>query len=55
MICTPVLGQTTVVTDPVTIFDVLSESTADQDLVVKNAEHHATLAMQRDIVDYAVP
>jgi Uma2 family endonuclease len=47
VVCTPVDPRAKVVTDPVVIFEVLSESTASNDLVVKNAEYRATPSVRR--------
>jgi Uma2 family endonuclease len=40
----------TVITDPVVIFEVLSDGTANDDLVVKNAEYRATPSVQRYVI-----
>jgi Uma2 family endonuclease len=48
--CTPVPPRSTVVSDPVVVFEVLSESTANDDLVVKNAEYRATPSIQRYVI-----
>ncbi|MGH7152978.1 MAG: Uma2 family endonuclease [Acetobacteraceae bacterium] len=48
--CTPVPPKTKVVTDPVIVFEVLSDSTASEDLVVKNAEYRATPSVRRYVV-----
>ncbi len=50
VVCTPVGPRTKVVTDPVVIFEILSASTANEDLVVKNAEYRATPSVQRYVV-----
>lgn len=50
VVCTPVPPQSTVVHDPVVIFEVLCESTANTDLVEKNAEYRATPSMQRYVI-----
>ena len=50
VVCTPVPPRTTVVTNPVVIFEVLSEGTAHDDLVVKNAEYRATPSVQRYVI-----
>ncbi len=39
-----------VISEPVVIFEILSESTARQDLVIKNAEYRATPSLQRYII-----
>ncbi len=48
--CTPLPPRATVVSDPVVIFEVLSESSVDTDLVIKNAEYRATPSVQRYVV-----
>ncbi len=50
VVCTPVPPRSKVVTDPVVVFEVLSDGTANDDLVVKNAEYRATLSIQRYVV-----
>jgi Uma2 family endonuclease len=50
VVCSPVAGSTTVVTDPVVIFEVLSDSTAQSDLVTKNQEYAATASVRRYVV-----
>jgi Uma2 family endonuclease len=50
VVCTPLPPRTTVVTDPVVIFEVVSESTASEDFVTKNAEYRATPSVQRYVV-----
>ena len=50
VICTPVPPRATVVTEPVVIFEVLSPSTAADDLVIKNAEYRATPSVKRYVV-----
>ena len=50
VICTPVLPRATVVPDPVVIFEVLSENSATDDFVTKNAEYRATPSVQRYVV-----
>jgi Uma2 family endonuclease len=47
VVCTPVDPRAKVVTDPVVVFEVLSDSTASDDLVVKNAEYRATPSVRR--------
>jgi len=48
--CTPVPPATQVITDPVVVFEILSESTTHEDLVVKNAEYRATPSIQRYVI-----
>jgi len=50
VVCTDVPPRSTVVTDPVIVFEVLSDSTAGDDLVVKNAEYRATPSIQRYVI-----
>ena len=48
--CTPIDPQATVVTEPVVMFEILSDSTAGNDLVFKNAEYRDTPSVQRYVV-----
>ena len=50
VVCTPVARHATVVTDPVVIFEILSESTARTDHIDKNAEYRATPSVQRYVM-----
>ena len=50
VVCTPVAPATRVVTDPVVIFEVLSESTARTDLGAKNREYEAAPSVQRYVI-----
>jgi Uma2 family endonuclease len=50
VVCTPVPPRATVVSDPVVIFEVLSENSATDDFVTKNAEYRATSSVQRYVV-----
>ena len=50
VVCSPVPGRTNIVSDPVVIFEVLSESTARTDLGAKNREYEATASVQRYII-----
>ncbi len=50
VVCTPVLPRSTVVTEPVVIFEVIISSSMNNDLVVKNAEYRATPSIQRYII-----
>jgi len=50
VVCTPVPGNEKIVRDPVVIFEVLSETTARTDLVVKNREYAATPSVKRYVV-----
>jgi len=48
--CTPVLGTATYVTEPVVVFEVLSESTASTGHYIENQEYRATPSIQRYIM-----
>jgi Uma2 family endonuclease len=50
VVCTPIPAQSKVVTDPVVIFEVVSESSVTTDFVTKNAEYRATPSVQRYVV-----
>jgi Uma2 family endonuclease len=50
VVCTPVDPRATVVTDPVVIFEILSDSTARIDDVDRNAEYRATPSVQRYVM-----
>ncbi len=50
VVCAPVRARTKVVSDPVVIFEVPSESTARTDLGAKNREYEATASVQRYII-----
>jgi Uma2 family endonuclease len=50
VVCTPVAPRATVVSDPVVIFEVLSDSNATDDFVTKNAEYRATRSVKRYVV-----
>ncbi len=50
VVCTPVPPRATVVSDPVVIFEVLSESSATDDFMTKNAEYRATQSVKRYVV-----
>ena len=39
-----------VVTEPVAIFEILSDSTADNDIFLENAEYRATPSVQRYVI-----
>jgi Uma2 family endonuclease len=48
--CSAPPAQSTVVRDPVVIFEVLNDSTARSDLVTKNHEYAATPSVQRYVI-----
>jgi len=50
VVCTPVEPKATVVADPVVVFEILSESSAHTDLVLKNAEYRACASVLRYVV-----
>jgi Uma2 family endonuclease len=50
VVCTPVPPRSKVVTDPVVIFEIVSESSVATDFVIKNAEYRATPSVQRYVV-----
>jgi Uma2 family endonuclease len=50
VVCVPVPNGAKVVSDPVIVFEVLSESTAREDIFAKNAEYRATPSIQRYII-----
>jgi Uma2 family endonuclease len=49
VVCSPVPARAKVVSNPVVIFEVLSDSTARMDLGAKNREYEATASVQRYI------
>ena len=50
MVCSPVANNALVVTDPVVIFEVLSDSTARVDFHDKNREYAATPSVRRYVI-----
>lgn len=50
VVCTPVPPDATMVKEPVVVFEILSGSTANRDLVIKNAEYRATPSIQRYVI-----
>lgn len=50
VVCTPVPPRAVIVSEPVVIFEVLSDSSATDDFVIKNAEYRATPSVQRYVV-----
>jgi Uma2 family endonuclease len=50
VVCTPVDRRASVVADPVVVFEVLSDSSLNDELVVKNAEYRATASVLRYVV-----
>lgn len=50
VVCMPVPPRSTVVRDPVVVFEVLSESTSRTDRIEKLREYGATLSIQRYVI-----
>ncbi len=50
VVCSPVPRQSTVVTNPVVVFEVLSPSTSGTDRIVKNQEYRNTPSIQRYVM-----
>jgi len=50
VICRPVAPRDTVVADPAVVFEILSESSTNTDLVEKNQEYRATASIQRYVI-----
>jgi Uma2 family endonuclease len=50
VVCTSVSPLAKVVTEPVVVFEILSPSSAHEDLVAKNAEYRATPSIRRYVV-----
>jgi Uma2 family endonuclease len=50
VVCSPVSNTSTVVTDPVVIFEILSPSTSSTDRILKNREYKATPSVQRYVI-----
>jgi Uma2 family endonuclease len=50
VVCSPGVNSSTLVRDPVVIFEVLSNSTASTDRITKNHEYAATPSVQRYIM-----
>src|SRR5665213_2738156 len=50
VVCSPVARGATVITDPVVVFEILSESTGDTDRIVKNQEYRNTSSIQRYVM-----
>jgi len=47
IICRPVAPADTVIADPVVVFEILSESSTNTDLIDKNQEYRATPSVRR--------
>ncbi len=50
VVCTPVSPRSTVIRDPVVVFEVLSESTSRTDRIAKLREYGATSCIQRYVI-----
>ncbi len=50
IVCTPVPNGAKVVSEPVVVFEVLSESMVSEDVFAKNAEYRATPSIQRYVI-----
>lgn len=50
VVCNRPAANDTVATEPVVIFEILSPSTANEDLVVKNAQYRAAATVQRYVI-----
>lgn len=50
VVCTPVARGTKIITDPVVVFEVLSESTQSIDRIEKNQEYRDTPSIQRYVM-----
>jgi Uma2 family endonuclease len=50
VVCTPVPARSTLVTDPVVVFEILSPNTSSIDRVVKNEEYRDTPSIQRYVM-----
>ena len=50
ILCAPREAGRSVAADPVIVFEILSESTANTDLIERNAEYRATESIQRYVI-----
>ena len=50
VVCTPVPPGAKVVGEPVVVFEILSPGTANEDLVVRNADYRATPSIKRYVI-----
>jgi Uma2 family endonuclease len=50
VVCSPVMADAEVVTDPVIVFEILSPSTASVDHIDKNQEYRNTASIQRYVI-----
>lgn len=50
VVCSRLPDTATVIADPVVVFEILSETTANTDLIEKNAEYRATPSIRRYVI-----
>jgi Uma2 family endonuclease len=50
VVCSPVSNKSTIVADPVVIFEILSPSTSSTDRILKNREYAATPSVRRYVI-----
>ncbi|WP_428483672.1 Uma2 family endonuclease [Rhodopila sp.] len=50
VVCSPVLGKATYVTNPVVVFEMISPSTSGTDRIIKNQEYRDTSSIQRYVI-----
>ena len=50
VVCRPMAPRDTVASDPNVVFEILSDSTSNTDLVLKNQEYRATPSIQRYVI-----
>ena len=50
VVCSPVHGKATSITDPVVVFEIISPSTSGVDRIIKNQEYRDTPSIQRYVI-----
>jgi len=50
VVCSPLAANAKIVSEPVVIFEILSDSTKNSDLITKNAEYRATPSVQHYVI-----
>jgi len=50
VVCSPLAANDKIVSEPVVIFEILSDSTKNSDLITKNAEYRATPSVQHYVI-----
>ena len=50
VVCSPIQGKATFVTDPVVVFEIISPSTSGVDRIIKNQEYRDTPSIQRYVI-----